>query len=480
MLPENQIIVIVVFAVYMALVFSIGIIASGKTKTEEDFFLGGREIGPWVTAISSTASSESAWVILGTVGLVYKDGLSAFWFMPGCLLGYWFNWKFVAPVLRRRSLENRSITIPDFISDEVGGKGHAVRLVAVIIIFLSMMAYVAAQLTAAGKAFTALFPIEYSTSILIGSTIVIIYTLMGGFRAVSWTDLLQGILMACALIILPIIALVHIGGFDRLYLILSKYPGYLSPVKSTGIYFSIGSVLGLLGIGLGYPGQPHVLARFMAASDDSVIRRGKIIALTWGFFVYLGAIFLGLAGKALIPNIADQEHLFPSLAVMLLHPVLAGIMLSAIMSAIMSTADSQLLVASSSLVRDIYEKILGKGLEQKQLLITIRLSILVLGILSVLVALTEVRIIFWFVLFAWSGLGAGFGPLIILLLRGYRFTPAQAVTGMLLGFLITILWKTEVFDMIFSVQLSKICYELIPAFVLSLGYLLIVGRRALK
>ncbi len=466
---ENTIIIIV-FLVYMAVLFLIGFIASKRTKTEEDFFLAGRKIGTWVTAISSTASSESGWVVLGTVGLVYKDGLSAMWFMPGCLLGYWFNWRFIAPKLRRISGKSNAITIPDIIENINGQKSNIVRMVAVIIIFLSMMAYVAAQLTAAGKAFNATFSIEYSTSIIIGGSIVIFYTLLGGFRAVSWTDLMQGLLMVFALVVLPFIAVFYAGGVDKIIDDLSKYPGYLSIFKTDGtIYAAIGSVLGLLGIGFGYPGQPHVLARYMAASDDSVIKRGKKIAITWGILVYSGAILLGLAGKSIIPEVSDQEHVFPMLSGIILHPVLAGIMLSAVMSSIMSTADSQLLVASSALVRDTYEMTFEKRIEEKKLLIIIRITVLLLGLLSLLVALTDTRIVFWFVLFAWSGLGASFGPLIILLLNGYRFKASHLVTGMLLGFIITIVWKVS--------GLSDFLYEIIPAFFIAFIYLVITGKK---
>jgi len=472
---DNQMI-IAVFVLYMGVLFVLGFIASRSTKTEEDFFIGGRKIGTWVTAISSTASSESGWVLLGTVGLVYKEGLAAVWFMPGCLLGYWFNWRFIAPRLRSCSIRDEAITIPDFLESEVGRGGGAVRIVAVIIIFFSMMAYVAAQLTAAGKAFTATFSIDYATSIMIGSLIIIFYTLLGGFRAVSWTDLIQGLLMVFSLIVLPLIAFCAAGGMQAVLDDLSRN-NLLSLLKTNGIYASIGSLLGLLGIGLGYPGQPHVLIRFMAASDDSVILRGKIIALMWGFFVYSGSIMLGLAGRVLLPAVADQEHVFPMIASLLLHPVLAGVMLAAVMSAIMSTADSQLLVASSSMVRDIYEKVLNRSVEQKKLLLLSRISVLVLGLISIAVAISDTRIVFWFVLFAWSGLGASFGPLITLLLFGYRFRPLQAVIGMLLGFFITILWKSGFFDAVFGVSLSQNLYELIPAFTLSFLYLRIVGTK---
>mgnify|MGYP000844631871 FL=1 len=261
-----------VFLGYMVILVIIGLMASAKTNTEEDFFLGGRRIGTWVTAVSSTASSESGWVILGIIGLVYKEGLSSIWFMPGCLLGYWFNWRFIAPKLRVYSKNTAAITLPDLFEEELGDSGHSVRMVSVFIIFASMMGYVAAQFTAAAKAFHSTFSLDYNVSILIGATLVILYTLMGGYRAVSWTDLFQGLLMVFALVILPVVAVNHVGGIGALWNKLAPRGEFLSLVKGNAFWGSVGAVLGLLGIGFGYPGQPHVLQRFMAAEDDKIGR----------------------------------------------------------------------------------------------------------------------------------------------------------------------------------------------------------------
>lgn len=462
-------IITLVFVAYMVVLFCIGLFASTRTKTGEDFFLGGRTIGTWVTAISSTASSESGWAIIGTVGMVYQEGLSAAWFMPGCLLGYWINWRFIARRMRSRAMDHNALTIPDFLEAETGSGRNLVRLVAVLIIFFSMMAYVASQCTAIGKSFVATYSVSYGAGVLIGSSIVICYTLLGGYRAVAWTDFFQGMLMVFGMVVLPSLALLEAGGASRVVEELSSIPGFLSLFKKGPLYASLGSAVGLLGIGLGYPGQPHVLTRYMGAVSTKALQRGKAIAIGWGVIIYGGAVVGGLSGRVLFPGLADQEHLFLLMADKLLHPALTGLMMAAVMAAIMSTVSSQLLVASSSVVRDGYEKIFHRRVGEKRLLLISRISVLLLGAASVLVSLTNVRLVFWFVLYAWSVLGASFGPLVIFLLYGYRFTPRQAVAGMLLGFVITVTWKAS--------GLSAYLYEIIPAFGASFIYLWSAGKK---
>ncbi len=458
---EPSLIIAIVFVLYMIGMLGIGLHASRRTKNLYDFFLANRTLGHWVVALSSTASSESGWAILGTVGLAYSDGLSAWWFMPGCLIGYAFNWTFVASKLRKRSRLYDSVTIPDYLETHFDDRSHSIRIIAVIIIFLFMMGYVAAQLTAVGKAFDAIFHIPYCWSIIGGGAVIIIYTLLGGFRAVAWTDLIQGLLMALGLIILPIAALFKVGGLSALYEQLhTTNPGILSLTAGKGGAVLIGSIVGLLGIGLGYPGQPHVVTRFMAARDDITIRQGRIIALVWGFIIYSGAIVLGLTGRILFPALADAEYLFPKAATLLLPAAVSGLMLAAIMAAIMSTADSQLLVAASSIVRDLCEKTFQKNMPEKKSLMLSRITILILGLCSIIFALTKVRMIFWFVLFSWSGLGASFGPLILLTLYWPRVNRWGAITGMIIGCAVTILWKITGLS-------DSIIYELVPAFFLS-------------
>lgn len=456
---SSSTLILVIYILYLCVLLTVGILTRKRTKTVADYFLGGRKVGPWLTAVSSTASSESGWVVLGATGLVYADGLSAWWFMPGCLMGYLINWFFLAGKMRRHSKENNSITVPDYIAYSFGDRFHLLRSVAVLIIFFCMLGYVAAQFTAAGKAFQAIFDWPYATGVLMGAVIIIIYTLMGGYLAVVWTDLIQGLLMAFGLVIMPIIAFFVVGGLSAV-ISAAPDPSFLTFTGGKTGYALFGLIVGLLGIGLGYPGQPHVITRYMGAASDEVIRRGKIISIVWGFLVFGGAVLLGLVGRALIPNLDDPEHLFPNAALMLLHPVIAGVMLSAILSAIMSTASSQLLVAASSVVKDLYESLFGCDPGEKRLVILSRITVLVLGTLSILFALAEVRVIFWFVLFAWSGMGAAFGPIMLLSISKFKVNFWGALSCMVTGFGVTVVWKLTGLS-------DAVIYELVPAFVLA-------------
>lgn len=451
---------LVIYILYLAVLLAVGFFTSGRARTVADYFLGGRKIGPWLTAVSSTASSESGWVVLGATGLVYADGLSAWWFMPGCLMGYLINWLFLAGRMRRHSKEHDSITVPDYIAYSFGDRSQLLRSVAVLIIFFSMLGYVAAQFTAAGKAFIALFDWSYSTGVLMGAVIILIYTLMGGYFAVVWTDLIQGLLMAFGLVVMPIIAFFAVGG---LHSVIASAPtaDFLTFTGGKTGYALFGLIVGLLGIGLGYPGQPHVITRYMSAQSDEVIKRGRIIALVWGVLVFGGAVLFGLVSRALIPELKDPEEIFPRAALMLLHPILAGIMLSAVLAAIMSTASSQLLVAASSVVKDLYESLFGRDPGEKRLVLFSRITVLVLGALSILFALSKTRVIFWFVLFAWSGMGAAFGPLTLLSVSKFRVNFWGALTCMITGFGVTIVWKITGLS-------DAIIYELVPAFFLAL------------
>lgn len=451
--------ILAIYILYLAVLLTVGFLTSGRARTVADYFLGGRKIGPWLTAVSSTASSESGWVVLGATGLVYADGLSAWWFMPGCLIGYLINWLFLAGKMRRHSKEHNSITVPDYIAYSFGDRLELLRSVAVLIIFFSMLGYVAAQFTAAGKAFEAIFDWPYATGVLMGAVIIIIYTLMGGYFAVVWTDLIQGLLMAFGLVVMPVIAFFAVGGWPAVLHSAPNADFFTFSGGKTG-YALFGMMVGLLGIGLGYPGQPHVITRYMSAASDDVIRRGRIISLVWGVLVFGGAVLLGLVGHALIPNLDDPEFLFPKAALMLLHPVIAGIMLSAILSAIMSTASSQLLVAASSVVKDLYESLFGRDPGEKRLVVMSRVTVLLLGTLSILFALAKVRVIFWFVLFAWSGMGAAFGPLMLLSVSKFKVNFWGALACMIAGFGVTVAWKLTGLS-------DSVIYELVPAFVLA-------------
>jgi sodium/proline symporter len=546
-----------IFFAYLLLVLVVGAIASRYGRSMEGYFLADRRLGAWVTAISATASSESGWLVLGLVGEAYMWGAKAVWTAHGCLLGFVMNWYLIAPRLRRQSAELNAITVPGFLGARMGGPGHAVRLVGVGIIFFALLGYVAAQFTATGKAFQGAFGIPYQSGVLLGAAITILYTLVGGFRAVSWTDLAQGLLMVFGLVVLPIVTVASIGGpgvlFEKLrevpprvegvfnvtsgprleqigveeqayahpdteieirreeteddYRFLVDGPAYrLNDAPASGerelsvgdrvgtdgeeIGFDkvnrmvggedmadpfggavgaamLGWVIGLFGIGLGYPGQPHILTRFMASKSIASLRRGRVIALAWGALVLYGAVLLGHAGRLAIPQIVDPEQAYPVLAGQLLPPVLAGIVLAAIVSAMMSTADSQLLVISSGLSRDLIQKTFTPNATTRSLQIISRLSVLVLGLIALAVALGEVRAVFWFVLFAWSGLGSAFGPPILFSVFWKRTSRAGVIAGMVSGAGVTVVWKLWL-KAIVGQATGFTVYELVPAFATSM------------
>ena len=466
-------IILAVTAVYMAILLVIGFAAARLTRSPEDFFLANRSLGSWVTAVSSTASSESGWVVLGAVGMAYVNGVSALWYAPGCLLGYVANLYFLAPRLRREAARQGSLTIPDFLADRFGDPRHAVRLTGVAIIFLSLGGYVAAQMTATGKAMQAILGLSYPQGIAIGGAIIVVYTLMGGFRAVSWTDFFQGMIMALALVAMPLLVLAEVGGYSAMLHRLAVVDPNLVTVTGGRTGFALfGFMTGLLGIGLGYPGQPHVLTRYMAASGDEKIRQTQVIAMLWGVLVFFGAGYLGLAGRLLMPELAsggDPEQLFPLLSRSMLHPLVAGVMLAAILSAIMSTVSSQLLVAASAVSRDLFENVLGVARSGRAAVLAGRLAVLLLGAAALLVSLQDVRVVFWFVLFAWSGLGAAFGPVLLLSLWTDLLTRKGAVAGMATGFAVTVAWKLSGLS-------DAVIYELVPAFVLATLAALAVSR----
>jgi len=457
-------IILAVTAVYMAVLLAIGYAAARLTRSPEDFFLANRSLGSWVTAISSTASSESGWVVLGAVGMAYVHGVSALWYAPGCLLGYVANLYFVAPRLRREAARQGSLTLPDFLADRFGDPRHVLRLVGVAIIFVSLGGYVAAQMTATGKAMQAILGLTYPQGIAAGGVIIVVYTLMGGFRAVSWTDFFQGTIMAVALLAMPLLVISAVGGYGPMLQQLAAADPDLVGVGGGRAGFALfGFLTGLLGIGLGYPGQPHVLTRYMAASGDEKIRQTQLIAMLWGVVVFYGAGYLGLAGRLLMPELGqggDPEQLFPLLSRQMLHPLVAGVMLAAILSAIMSTVSSQLLVAASAVSRDLFENILGVGRSGRASVLAGRVAVLVLGVAAILVSLQDVRVVFWFVLFAWSGLGAAFGPVLILSLWTDLLTRRGAIAGMVTGFGVTVAWKLSGLS-------DRVIYELVPAFLLA-------------
>lgn len=453
------------------IIYSAGIVAFGlysirlRKKTADDFVLANRELGPWASSLSASASSESGWVMLGLVGEAYLYGAAAFWIIPGIACGYLFNWFVIAEKLRKASLADGSVTLPQYIANRFDKNSLALRLIPAAIIAVAMLGYVAAQMNAAGKAFDAVFHLPYYQGVIAGAGIILAYTITGGFRAVCWTDIIQAGFMFVALIIMPFVVLSHLGGYDKfLEGVHQVDPEMLSFTYGKAGIAMFGFVVGLLGIGLGYPGQPHILSRFMAVKDKKSVTRAGIIAIVWMVMVYFGAIFFGLFAKIYFGVIADPEQALPLAVGEFLPPIIGGFVIAAIVAAICSTADSQLIVVSSIISRDIIPIFRKKELTElgdyKKIIRYDRWVLIILAVISIFFALTKNRVIFEFVLYAWSGLGAAFGPVVIFSLLWKKTTKAGVIAGMLTGAIATIVWRN-------IPALKSIVYELVPAFILA-------------
>lgn len=430
--------VLLTLLVYNAALLAIGLWASRRMSDTLDFFLGGRRLGGFVAAISASASSSSAWTLLGVSGAAYVWGLPALWLFPATLLGFVVNWVWVGPRLMDLSRRENAVTLTDVI---VGSHGSPLRpfIVALssFIVLFSFLFYIAAQFQAAGNGFISVFDLSMTMSVLIGAGIIVLYTLLGGFWAVSVTDVLQGLLMAATAIVLPFIALAAVGGFDALThgLSVAASPDDLPYGPPHTLIAATGFVLGTLGIGLGYPGQPHVVNRFMALDSSRSLARGRFVAISWALIIYAGMLLLGLCGRVLYPAVADGEQIFFEVANRLMSPVLAGVMLAAVLSAIMSTADSQLLVAGSSVTHDWQPA----GADSRRALLVSRLMVLALSVVAVLLALYAPQAIFSRVLFAWHAVGSAFGPLLVLRLAGFDIRPAATLASLAVGFGLTVI-----------------------------------------
>jgi sodium/proline symporter len=433
MMSREQYVLGALVAYHLVLV-AIGLLSQRRTHDGVDYFLAGRSLGPWVAALSASASSSSAWTLLGVSGAAYAWGLSAIWLFPACVGGFLLNWYVLAPRLQRLSHASGAITVTEVLSGRPDHRLHrAIVVVASLIILLSLGGYVAAQFQGAGKAFSESFGLPLVTSLLIGAGVVVFYTLIGGFWAVSLTDSLQGVMMALTAILLPVAALVAVGGFGALGSALAALgdSGYLSLTQNLAPAAAVGFVLGIFGIGLGYPGQPHVVNRFMALRmDGTSVQIARRVAIGWAVIVYAGMLILGFCGRVLYPGVADREVIFITATNELFHPIIAGIMISAVLSAIMSTADSQLLVGASTVTHDLK---LGGG-SQQRLLSRSRVVVLLLSIGAILAALYGSQEIYSRVLFAWTAMGAAFGPLLLMrVLRG-PIPSINTLAAMLIGF----------------------------------------------
>ena len=489
----NATIFAISFGLYTLVIIAVGLYSARfARRSDEDYFLAGRSLGAWIAALSASASSESGWVTLGLVGLAFTYGVSAYWIIPGCLLGFLFNWFVVAARLRDRSTKLGALTLPDLFAFNFQERLPLLRTLSVLVILVAMLVYVAAQLAAAGKAFSASFGLRYEFGVLVGVVIVLLYTVIGGFRAVCWTDFLQGLLMVGTLVVFPVYLLATSGGYgfveQQLTGILNQdgYPLLKWTPDKTGpafVGFLLGS--GALGINFGYPGQPHVLIRFMALRRRREVIVGGVVSFVWGALVYWGAVTVGLMARAMTEGGAawgrkmlaeDTRAVYEELGLVLsamhmLPGVLAGMVLAAVLAAICSTADSQLVVAASSAANDLYARLFSKEPSRPHMLVN-RLVVIALGIGAVaLVIFDPVQVYSYVLKYGWAILGASFGPQIILLLLWKRASYAGCLAGMLTGFATALLWQ-----LLYDPEATGIeVYNLPLAFVVASGVNIVVS-----
>jgi sodium/proline symporter len=460
------------FAVYLLAVIGIGIYAARYSSAGlSEFFIAGRRLNRFVVALSAVVSGRSAWLLLGLTGMAYTRGVSALWAAAGYIVAELLLFLFYAPRLRRFTEHYDCITLPDFFAARFDDRDGRLRILLSAIILVFMVGYVAAQFVGGGKAMGASFGLQPETGILLTALLVLAYTILGGFLAVSLTDTLQGVLMLAALVALPLLAVADMGGWGPVLAELRGLDGaYLDPFALTA-----GAFIAWVGIGLGSPGNPHILVRYMSIGDPSQLRYAAVVGTTWNVVMAAGAVLIGVIGRVYFPDAAllpgaDPENLYPSLAEAHLPPVLFGVVVSSIFAAIMSTADSQLLVATSSVVRDVYEQVIRRGqpLPQRRLVLYSRILVVLMVAAALAFGMLAQELVFWLVLFAWAGLGAALGPTSILALFWRGATRAGVAAGAMAGAVTTIAWY-------FS-PLRAAMYELIPGFAAGFVVTVVVSR----
>jgi sodium/proline symporter len=425
----------------------------------------------FVVALSAVASGRSVWLLLGVSGMAYSRGVSVIWTVIGYILAELLLFLFLAPKLRRETARLDCLTIPDYFEARFQDRSGMLRILSATIILIFMVTYVAAQFSGGGKAFHGSWGISNNWGMALTMGIVLVYTILGGFKTVSFIDMLQAICMLLALVILPVVAIFRYGGLNLMLEMLRQ----LDPHLIDPMALSVGALVGFLGIGLGSPGNPHILVRYMSIDDPNQLRISAIWGTVWNVLMAWGAIYVGLIGRVMYPMIdllpgADTEQLYPLLGRNHLPPVLFGIVLASIFAAILSTADSQLLVAASAVVRDIYQKFIRKNqaLSQKHLVRLSRFTILILVLLAFGLASTAQNLIFWLVLFAWGGLGASIGPPIILSLFWEHTSRWGVTAGLVAGTLVVVVWNQ-------IPALKALVYEGVPAFLISTILVILVS-----
>jgi len=458
-------------AIYSVVIVGVGVLAARLNRTLDDYLLAGRKLGPWVAAFSERASGESAWLLVGLPGVAFATGAGAVWVGIGCCTGIAFSWLVVARRLREETTRHEAITLADYFAARYADPGHLLRITATVIILFFFTFYVAAQFLAAGKVLNLYLGVSHVEGMAIGAVLVLFYTAAGGLLAVAWTDLIQGIIMLATLVVLPLVVLAELGGPAGLQAKLAGFGGsYLAIAPGDGTWAALSSVLGSLAIGLGYMGQPHLVLRFMAISSPDDVRKGTAIAVGWALLAFFGAILVGLAGlgwfgpEALGEGnlIGDREQLMPEMARTFMPEWIAVIMICGAIAAMMSTADSQLLASASAISEDIYRRLVNPAAPQKTLVALGRWATLGVGVVAFFLAWKADTFVYNMVLYAWAGLGAAFGPPLLLTLRWARTSRAGVLAGFVTGTVVVVAWYN-------IPVLGSNLYEMIPGFFLSLG-----------
>lgn len=484
--------------VYMAIVVVIGLwYAKRANKNSENYFLGGRSLGPWVTAMSAEASDMSGWLLMGLPGVAYWCGLAdAAWTAIGLMLGTYLNWLIVSKRLRRYSVRaENSITLPEFFSNRFREKSKLVCSIAALFILIFFTVYASSCFVTCGKLFSTLFGAPYVAMMIVGAVFVLVYTILGGFLAESASDFMQGVIMFFALTAIVVVCIVKAGGLGAVINNAKAIPGFMEffglatptvdadgvqqmannmPVFGEASEYGILNVFSMLAWGLGYFGMPQVLLRFMAIRKESELAQSRRIAMVWVIISLAVAVFIGIAGRVISMNNpellntihltkADAENIFITLSRSFLPPVLAGFVMAGILAATISSSDSYLLIAASAFAKNIYQGIAKKDATEKQVMTMSRITLIAIALIAIFIALDEDSIIFNIVSFAWAGFGATFGPLMLFSLFWKRTNRAGAVAGMVGGAAMVFIWKLVISKLggVFAI------YELLPAFIFS-------------
>ncbi len=488
-MSTSTICILVAIVVYMAGIIWIGFACAKKNKNTEDFYLGGRKLGPFVTAMSAEASDMSSWLLMGLPGVAYLTGVAdAAWTAIGLAIGTYVNWLIVAKRLRIYThMSSNSSTIPAFFSNRYRDNERILSVISAIVIVIFFVPYTASGFAACGKLFNSLFGIDYFTAMIISALVIVIYTALGGFLAASTSDFVQSIIMTIAIFVVISYGIISVGGIDKVMDNATSMAGYLSLFKShneeTGaaVSYNALTVFSTLAWGLGYFGMPHILLRFMAIEDPEKIKLSRRVATIWVVISMAVSIFIGVAGNAMvkegvIDTLKDPERIIIKIATLIsnhgvIAALVAGVILAGILAATMSTADSQLLAASSSVSQNIVKEVLVKDLSAKMSMIIARITLVGIAVIGVIIASNPNSSVFGIVSFAWAGFGAAFGPVMLMALFWKRSNMYGALAGMVSGGIMVFVWKFIIRPLggLWDI------YELLPAFIVSMLFIIIVS-----